>query len=300
MKPTHTSSISLAVALIALCMSSRARADAFGADLPLLSAILVQTTDQVTRMAETLGTLKKSYDDARRVAAYADDAYQAFNQFRSFNVQLLGQNVTQTLTAAYPDIGVLRRQASDTGPWARGTGELQRLVSLCLGGGTAGCAQFQEAISVSQAREALSSTFGLAPGSAHDLKAVDHEAAVALSSSSSQQGRSTSMRAISRQLLSQCGADETRSQSPLVLAQCQAAAASAQIVSLEQNADLADQVAEGNRLQALQLAQHNAVRKRELLKAEERRSLLLDNAARSAPRPVPVLTEGFNLFDEGQ
>ena len=294
--------IALALALLVLCAAPLARADVFGADLPILSGLLIQATDQVTRMTETLGTLKKTYDDARRVAGYADDAAQAFNQFRNFNAQLFRQDLAQSLETAYPDIGYFRRQASDAGPWARGSGELQRLVSLCFTGGRTGCTQLQEAISFQQARDAVSSTFGLAPEGAYDLKAVDHETAVALASSSAQQGRGVTARDVSRQLLSQCGVDAhgnvtASSTDARVLAQCQAAAASAQIVALRQGADLADQVAEGNRLQALQLSQHSADRKRELAEAQERRALLLEAAGAAARRPVPVQTEGFNLLE---
>jgi len=304
-KRTLTRALRLGVPLFAFVSAAVARADTFGGDLPILTGILVQTTDQVARMTETLSTLRKTYDDARRVAGYADDAYQAYNEFRSFNAQLFRADLTRTLDTAFPDIGYLRRQASDTGPWVKGTGELQRLITLCLLGNGNGCTQVQEAITLRDAREALISTFGAAPDGAYDLKAVDHEAAVALASSSSQQGRSASAREMSKSLLSQCGVDAygnllTNSKDQRVLAQCQAAAASAQIVALQQQADLADQVAETNRLQALQLAQKNQDRKRELAEAQERRAFIIEATSQAAARPVPVVTEGFNLIEEGR
>ena len=293
------------LALLCLLAAQTARADPFGGDIPILTGILVQATDQVTRMSETLATLRSTYEDARRVAGYADDAYQAFNEFQHFNAELFRQDVTRSLEMAFPDVGYFRRQASDTGPWAKGSGELQRLITLCLTGGTAGCTQVQEAITLQQARDALSSTFGTAPEGAYDLKAVDHEAAVAIASSSAQQGRSAEAREVSKRLLSQCGVDPvgnviSKSRDPRVLAQCQAAAASAQIVALQQNADLADQVAETNRLQAMQLAQKNQDRKRELYEAMERRFFLLESANGAAYRPVPVETEGFNLLEDAR
>jgi len=290
------------LALLCLVAAQTARADPFGGDIPILTGILVQATDQVTRMSETLATLRSTYEDARRVAGYADDAYQAFNEFQHFNAQLFGQDLTRHLETAFPDIGYFRRQASGAGPWAKGSGELQRLITLCLTGGTAGCTQVQETLSLQQARDALTSTFGTAPDEAYDLKAIDHEAAVALSSSSAQQGRSAQAREVSKRLLSQCGVDSagnvtSKSKDPRVLAQCQAAAASAQIVALQQTADLADQVAQSNRLHALQLEQKNQDRKRELYEAAERRFFLLESARGAAYWPTRIETEGFNLLE---
>ena len=298
---TRSQALRLGLALFCL-VAPAAHADVVGADIPFLSGILIQTTEQVAHMAETLSTLRRTYDDARRVAGYADDAYQAFNEFKSLNAQLFRQDLSQSLDTAFPDIAYFRRQASDAGPWAKGSGELQRLVTLCLLGTAAGCTQFQEAISLNQARDALASTFGAAPDGAYDLKAIDHEAAVALSSSSAQQGRSASTREVSKRLLSECGVDATgkllaSGKDPLVLAQCQAAAASAGIVALQQGADLTDQVAETNRLHALQLAQKNQDRKRELSEAQERRAFLLEAAGEAARRPVPVVTEGLDLLE---
>ncbi len=307
MRSTHhrTRAMRLGLALFVFTAAQAAHADPLGGDIPILTGILVQATDQVTRMTETLATLRRTYEDARRVAGYADDAYQAFNQFQSFNAQLFRQDLARSLETSFPDIAYFRRQASDTGPWAKGTGELQRLITICLLGTGAGCTQIQEAISLKQAREALVTTFGAAPEGAYDLKAIDHEAAVALSSSSAQQGRSASAREVSRKLLSQCGVDAfgnvvANSKDPRVLAQCQAAAASAQIVALQQTADLADQVAETNRLQAMQLAQKNQDRKRELSEAQERREFLLEAATQAARRPIPMETDGFNLLEEGR
>ncbi|MHB8876862.1 MAG: hypothetical protein ACYC8T_24460 [Myxococcaceae bacterium] len=80
---------------------------------------------------------------------------------------------------------------------------------------------------------------------------------------------------------------------------CEAAAHTATILQAEQSADIADQLAEGNRLQAARIAQENARRKRELAEALERRQLLLESSRQLAPRPAARTSDGVPFFDEG-
>jgi hypothetical protein len=81
------------------------------------------------------------------------------------------------------------------------------------------------------------------------------------------------VRAESRVLLKDCVSGKEQN-----IAKCQAAAHVAEIRQLEQQAEMADQLAEGNRLQAIQLAQENAQRKRELLEANHRAAVMFDGA----------------------
>jgi len=228
------------------------------------------------------------------VAGYAEDAVNAYNYFKAYNANLFKRDVQQSFEASYPDIGYFRREASGAGSWAYGSGELQRLLRLCLTGASGSCRPLQEAMSVQQTRDALTATFGRAPVGADDLNAIDHESAVAIAAGSTQQGRSQRARALSDSLMQQCqGADGDRNN----LAACQAAASSAQIETLKEQADIADQVAETNRLQALQLQQGNQQRKRELQEASERRALLLEGVEKAARPPVPIRTEGYDLLE---
>lgn len=279
-----------------------AYADFWGGDIPLLGMIVTNTTQQLTKVGETLGTLKRTYDETRRLAAYADDAVKTFNAFRSYSLELFRQDVTQALESSFPELSYFRRQASGTGAWAKGTGELQRLVSYCvravLSGekdGT-GCAQLQETLSLQQARSAITSTFGTVPPVAGvaEVRAVDHEAAVALSASSADVARNQVTRLNAKALLAQCTGKNASSES------CQAASHAAQIEQLRQGAYLGDQMAESNKLQSMRLLQENARRKREMNEAVDRRRLLVDGAGQAAPPSVEVRTEGVNLLGGAQ
>lgn len=270
-------------------------ADMLGADIPLLTALLSQAAQNAETMVRTLDTLKKSYDEAKRVAGFAEEARQAYLAVSSYNGELFQEGFTRALESAFPDVGYFRREASHAGPWAQASGELQRLVSICLGGPSGSCRQLQEALSLQQTREALARTFGAAPTGAHDLAAIDHEAAVAIAASSAQEGRSQRATALSEALMKQCS-NATDQEN---LAACQAAANAAQIEALRQSADTNSQLAEGNRLQALQLVQVNRARKKELADAEERRELVLESVRR-ASSPVPrVESDGVSLIPDG-
>lgn len=284
----------LALALCLALLPTPARADVFGADIPVLGAILVQAAQTAATVTQTLTTLRESYEEARRLAGYADDAYRTFQAFQDYNAELFARDLVTSLEAAYPDVAYFRREASHAGPWARGSGELQRLVTLCLSGPAGSCARYQEALSLQQTRRALAETFGIAPEGAYDLAAVDHESAVALAAGSAQEGRSARARQVSDALMRECASLGASGRSS---AACQAAGAAAQVEQLKVSADIAEQVAAGNRLQVLQLQLQGAQRKRELAEAEERRHLLLDGIEQASRRPPRVQTEGFDLLD---
>ncbi len=283
--------------ILILGVAPAAVADLFGGDLPLLSGILAQATQAATALGSALDTLRRTYQDARRVAGYAEDAVAAYSHFKAYNATLFKQDVQQAFEASYPDIGYFRREVSGAGSWAQGSGELQRLTRLCLLGPSGNCRPLQEALSVAQTRDALDKTFGRAPKGADDLHAVDHESAVALAAGSAQQGRSQRARALSDALIQQCQGSSGDDNN---LAACQAAGSSAQIQALHGQADIADQVSETNRLQTLQLQQRNQERKRELEEATERRALVLEGVDRAARPPIPVRTEGYNLLEQNR
>ena len=66
---------------------------------------------------------------------------------------------------------------------------------------------------------------------------------------------------------------------------------------LTQSAELTDQVAESNRLQALRLAQENAKRKREIAESIERREIILEGANNMTPRPPQLKADGLDVFE---
>lgn len=277
-----------------------AYADVWGGDIPLLTSLVATTTDQLKKASETLDTLRKTYDSAKRVAGYAEEAYQAYQHFSQYSAERFGQDALGALDTAFPDVSYFRREASRTGPWAQSTGELQSLVAFCFSGLTKGkkgtCIELQQALTLRQAREAIQGTFGVAPHVAGSIetRAVDHEASVAMTASASQFERNKITRSEADSLLEQCTDDEGN------LAACQAAAGTAQIRQLRASADIADQLAEANRLHAIQLSQQNARLKRELNEAAERRQLVLEGTGALGEKPVKMRTDGFEFFNEGR
>jgi uncharacterized phage infection (PIP) family protein YhgE len=281
-----------AIAAAALVLPGVAHADMFGGDLPLLTGILTQATSTVSQLSSMLQAAKASYDQMKQMAGYAADAADAYRQFTQLNSALFKGDLAGTLEQAFPEAAALRDEASRdaSGGWLQGNGQLRRMVNLCVS--TGNCAQAQDALSFDQTRRALSTAFGLAPTS--ELAAADNEAAVAISASSAQEGRGAVDRAYASDLMKECQSHGGKTN----LASCQAAAAAAQIAAVQQNADVADAVAQGNRLQALQLELKGEERKRELLEAQQRRDVLVEGAQEAASAPPRVETEGFDALGE--
>ena len=276
-----------------------AYADFWGGDIPLLTSLVATTAEQLQKASDTLDTLRKTYDSAKRVAGYAEEGYQAYQHFTHYSAQRFGEDALGALDTAFPDISYFRREASRTGAWAQSTGELQSLITFCFSGLTKGtkgtCIELQKALTLRQAREAIQGTFGIAPPVAGSIetRAIDHEASVAMASSASQFERNKLARSEADGLLEQCRDGEGN------LAACQAAAGTAQIRQLRASADIADQLAEANRLQAVELSQQNARLKRELNEAAERRQLVLEGTEALGEKPVKMRTDGFEFFTEG-
>lgn len=292
--PTKLSPLLLAAVLV--LTPNVARADIFGADIPVLGGILVQATQTVASINEQLRTARESYEEFRRMAGYAEDAAQAFEEFSQLNAELMGGELGAMFDQAFPEIASIRADAqrlASGGRWAEANGDLRRMVQVCLRVGQ--CTSVREALSFQQTREALDSVFGAAPDRLLELQAVDSEAAVAIAASTAQDGRGAVVREYAAELMRQCQQRRSGS-SPTAQAACTAAAAAAEIANLESNADLADAVSQGNRIQALQLALKSQDRKRELLEAQERRSLLLEGARQLAVPPPRVETEGFDVL----
>jgi hypothetical protein len=271
----------------------------------VLLDILTNSFAELSKLDETIVTMRRTYGEAKKLASYADDASRAFKSFEKMNADVFSQDVADSLERAFPDVGYYRREASRTGPWAEGTGELQRLVAFCIRGEITGrgaaCATLEENITTAQARKAISATFGTMPPVAGsvEVRAVDHEAASAVSASFAQTNRDAVTRARAKALLSQCESLDG-SEGEDTIAACQAAANSAQIAGLAQAADLTDSVAELTRLEAVRAAQENARRKREVTDVIEQRAQIIKGAEEiGIDRGAEVRTEGVRIFDEG-
>jgi hypothetical protein len=214
--------ISLIAGTLVFCLGLQtAHADLFGSDLPLLSAIVTNTAQQLTKLSETLSTLRKTYDEAKRVASYADDAYRAYQHFSHSSAQMFKDEVTHSFESAYPDLAYFRREAS-SGPQIDGSGDLGRLLSYCVSGrNESQCIELQQALSLQQARNNIATVFGSAPAVAGytEMKSIDAEAGLAVAASSSQIGRDQITRAQAKSLQEQCAGDTDYAN----LAACQAA-----------------------------------------------------------------------------
>lgn len=247
----------VAVALALLPLEARAQAD-----IPFLTTLVAQSASQLTQLSQTLTTLRQTYEETRRYVGMADDAVRTFEGMRQFGEAVIRQP-DAAFGTLFPDAAYLRREIQSPTLWGQGTGELQRRVTLCLGGAT-GCAQVYERLSGRQARQAISDTFGTAPPGRDDIAAVDAEAARAIVGASVAEGRAEVSRAQYEALLTRCttAGDVTA---------CQAAANMATILQARGTADLNEQMALSNRLKAVELANTAAKEKREAREAQQRK-----------------------------
>jgi len=287
----------MALAFALALMPGVARADLYGGDLPLLTAIVANGADEISQLSQSIAQAKKTYDETRRLAGYADDAVKAFNSVKSLNGAMFGQSVVNGLDLAFPEVAQIQNdvaQHNGLSTWGQGTGELGMLVTGCARYGPGGfsCGQLQRAVTAEDARKTISATFGTAPATSPRATAMDSDAAVGLAASSSQVGRNQVTRAQMAALLEQCSGG-TDSDS---IAACQAAANAAQIQGVQTQSYLSDQAALQTRLQADHLAQANAEHKDSLARQEAERQLLLEGSDKGALRPVSVKTEGIDIL----
>ncbi len=270
----------LAALVFALVVSATAAADLYGADLGFLSQISMTDNSTLTEIMGLLATAQQEYQEAKKVAGYADDAYNAYKGFESMGKGLFSGSALDVLTTTFPELGDIQRAASGTGPWAQGTGELQRLIYGCLGGGA--CFQTGAPVTVANAKQAIDGTFGppLPVAGGIETQAMDHESATGMAGASSQIGKDGIARAQARELMKNCTGEASDENS---LASCQAAGGAASILQAQEAADLTDQIAEANRLQAVRVAQENARRKREIEEAIQRRLAVFEGLDQIIP-----------------
>ena len=286
-------------AMVALLIPMTARADLWGFDMGPLSTIVAQGAAQLVQVSSELHTLAQTYDEAKKVASYADDAVKAFNAAKSLNGQLFGQSLVSGLSLAFPDVQRIETDiaaaASPGGNWAQGSGQLGSLVSRCvgsLGGSGAGCVQLQNVITASDARHSISAAFGIAPSVG--TAAADGDAAKALAAAQADVNRNKYMRDVTvSQAMNTCtggnGFSDTDAQA------CQTAANAAQIEALSQQSYMSDQLATQNRLSASTLSTQNAQAKAQLAEAAERRDLLLQGATGLDPTLTGQLGDASNI-----
>jgi hypothetical protein len=253
-----------------------AQASIFGEENGPLLALVAQGSQSLTQAAQTFDQLRQTYDETRRYVGLAEDAVNGFRDFGAYADSVF-RNPEAALRGVMPEASQLVDELRAPEQWASGTGELQRLIRVCLGGGD--CAAFREAVTAKQVRDSISRTFGTSPVERADLAAVDLEAARAISTSSAAAAESSLSTAQAKALMEKCMSGTSND----AVAACQAAANVGQLMQVAQTATLNEQMAEANRLQALGLAQKNAEAKRRIQEAVERQRMLEAAARDMAP-----------------
>lgn len=283
----RSSSVGAVVIAMLLMQPGVAHASIFGEENGPLTALVAQGVLQLNQAAQTFEQLKQSYEEARKYAGMAQDAIEGFEEFGQLADSVF-RNPENALRSAMPDAEYLARDLATPESWGRGTGELQRLVRVCLGGGE--CGAFREAVTARQARESISKTFGTSPVQRDDIETVDVEAGRAISSSMSVTAKSTVASEQAAALMEKCMGGSGNE----AVAACQAAANLGQLMQVEQTATLNEQIAQSNRLQALELASKNAEKKRALQEVLERQRMLEAGVHDMAPPQIRVTTPGNN------
>lgn len=273
--------------LTAVTVSYGARAAAFfdfGGDL-VLADLLVNATKQLAVATESLAELKRSYDEVKKVAEYADDAASAARSFQSFSAQRFGERFLADLDAARPDLERYRRDALGTlgmsgSDWARGTGSLERVENT-------------------KVVTALASTFGgTAEGATAQARAVDAEVAATIQGDIAQAKVDSLQKGRVREMLRRCnGLGEVAStrDAKRIAEECRVAAEQAQLLQLEEGQETNVKLAQIARLHAVGVEQKNSDLKRELAEQQARRQGLTAGLERLSQQRVGIRTDGLGF-----
>lgn len=269
------------VLVMLLAFPRPANASVFGEENGALTTLVAQGIAMLTQAAETFKQLKETYDETKKYVGMVQDAINGFNEFRAFADSIV-RDPNSALANMLPDAAYLVRDIQSPSSWGQGTGELQRLVSVCLSGeGPVVCAQFHEVVTAAEAKAAISRTFGTTPLKNAAIETLDTEAAVAIRGGMAGSAKASVAAAQAKALMKHCteGTDNAAVQA------CQSAAALGQLMELEQVALMNEQLAEANRLKAIEMSAKNAEAKRNLTQALDRQRMLEEGAKHMAPVP---------------
>jgi hypothetical protein len=276
----------LAGTALALLGAPEASADLFGGDIPLLSTLVSQGAQQLSTASQVLRGVNNEVASAQQLVGFATQARTVFTQFAHTRVGDFGAD-SLGLAGGTAPASDRRRLASGVASWAPATGELKTSRAQCVTASTGSsvCRQTHDAITPADAQGALSGTFG--PAHHPETRAGDYEASRALSLADTHQQQESSRAAVSaasRSAACASGSDAA------VCGLAQTARQESQLDTMN------EQLAEGNRLQATQLAFQNAERKRALDEAQERRQAVTEGAKALRPPSVSVSVDGVSLF----
>lgn len=175
-----------------------AYADLWGADVPILTNILTTALQQLDTANKTFETLGKAYRETKRLASYAGDAKEAFDEIQSFSGGRARNSGIRALYRAYPELSFLQGESQyGYRTWGQSYGGLSPELQRCLqditrdsmraagAGGSSGgtrlagvesaCDQWQRTVTAQKLDQDLRRTFGDVPLSRPDLAAVRAE-----------------------------------------------------------------------------------------------------------------------------
>ncbi len=191
----------LAILFVALALGvgvPTAYADLFGADVPILTNILTTALQQLDTANKTFETLGKAYRETKRLASYAGDAKEAFDEIQSFSSGRARNSGIRALYRAYPELSFLQGETQyGYRTWGQSYGGLSPELQRCLqditrdsmraagAGGSSGgtrlagvesaCDEWQRTVTAQKLDQDLRRTFGDVPQSRPDLAAVRAE-----------------------------------------------------------------------------------------------------------------------------
>lgn len=243
----------------------------------LLADLLANATRQLSVATQSLGELRRSYAEARKVADYADDAAGAARSFQRGAATRLG-SIQSQLDAAFPDLEKYRRESLQAAgakgrPWAAATGQT----------GASGPGPLA----------ALQATFG----GDKELQAsvVDAEVSATLRGGAAQGRIAALQKEQLRTLLRLCnerGDLGSLREARRFAEECGLAAEQAQLLHLQEGQETNRKLAEIARLQALAIEQKNAELRRELAEQDARREALTAGVAALSRQRVAIRVEG--------
>jgi hypothetical protein len=282
--PRSLSAALVAGLVLALLVAPEAWADLFGGDIPLLSTLVSQGTQQLATASQVLRGVNNEVASAQQLVGFASQARTVFSQFARTRVGDFGADgLGLAAGTAFPTDR--SRLTSGVTAWAPATGELKPSTTQCVTtSGSAACRQMHVAVTPADAAGALRSTFG--PALHPDTRAGDYEASRALSLADTHQQQESSRAAVSaasRSAACASGSDAA------VCGLAQTARQESQLDTMN------EQLAEANRLQAMRLALQNAERKRTLDEAQERRLAVAEGSKALKPPGVSVSADGVTL-----
>lgn len=275
----------------------------------LLADIIANGAKQLTTLSDTLTTVRKSYDEARKLTGYAEDAYALAASFQQFSMQRFGERLQSDMDTAYPDAAYYR-DGMTYGRWAQGD-RLVPLLRYCLNGTLSKdptghivfssqrlCTDLRQELSTSDLLVMLGQTFGTVPAQAANsaggvqASVVDAEVAAQLAAQTSEWNRAQRVKQEVEALEADC-AQTSDSSGPSTA--CEAAAQRAQMESLAEQTETNRLLAEETRLLALELSQRNSELKREMTETVARRTALTTNGQALRADEVKVVAGASDL-----